>query len=135
MADIFDFLEEVNGDYELAKLELDAERTSDIMTRESGKGIGASLLPDYFLGPSRKNSEIFGSLGMSKKEIMDLETEMQAVALEIPAKPGCLSYKNALDFVEDASSELENRGYYTHLLHCGECRKLVFELAWFMREP
>jgi len=124
--DINYFLEKYKGDYEEVKLELDLSRAN--------AGLSGIIIPD-FSGVDEKTREIYLSLGFSEEEIIVFKHQLHELACSLPLHSKGLSFNDICDYIENRTSELDNKRIYMHLIECYYCRDRLFEQAWSMLEP
>lgn len=125
MSDIGHFLKQFGQEYQNVTQELDTGLAN-------GKTIDPAVLIGVDCGNiGEKTRAIWRQLKMSEEDIVNYESELREVEMDMPPKPGCLSPNSILDYVECHSSPQDNKKYFSHLLECRDCRDKVFKVAWF----
>lgn len=126
--DIIYFLDEFKERFGEVKIDLDRLRK-----KYPEKNIlDVTINPYVSLDDLRKTGQ---EIGMNEQEVERFHRDLQETARDLPDAPGCLPLNKILDYVEGITSEIENKKYYKHLIHCEKCQEVLFSTAWFMREP
>jgi hypothetical protein len=125
--DIVCFLEYFRADYMNIVEQMESE-AADGNSRDLAQLIGIDFSAD------KDTIAEWKKIGMSDKDIHELELELRQASADLHPLPNCMSSNEILNYVEGELSELDNKKYFAHLLDCPGCRNKVFKASWFMRD-